>query len=280
MATLIIHQPQLSDAQRDALFAHFGDTQPYLKGQHWRLDVTDSPSNETLSQLRQQFSWDINRLPNDWTAHDIRLVLSDMDSTLINIECIDEIAGHLGIKAQISAITEAAMRGELDFSQSLTARVQQLNGTPLSALQSVYNERLALNPGAETLLAGLKAQDIRFALVSGGFTFFTDRLKERLGLDFTRANVLDFDPNLNMTGKVIGQIIGAEAKREFLFELCETLHIGSNQVIAIGDGANDLLMMQEAGLSIAYHAKPAVQVSADAVFNHRGLDAMLDFLKP
>jgi phosphoserine phosphatase len=201
-----------------------------------------------------------------------------MDSTLINIECIDEIADHLGIKPQIANITEAAMRGELNFEQSLTQRVHLLAGTPLHALETVYQERLKLNPGAETLIEQLKEQEIRFALVSGGFTFFTDRLKTRLGLDFTRANELEFDPNAHMTGHVNGGIIGAEAKREFLLELCENLNIGTNQAIAVGDGANDLRMMQDAGLSVAYHAKPAVQAAADTALNHRGLDAMLDFL--
>lgn len=277
MATLIIHQATLTEQQQAVLTHQFANA-PYVFAQHWRLELADTPSADTLNDLRIQLACDLNLIPDNLDTNAIRLVLSDMDSTLINIECIDEIAGHLGLKAQISAITEAAMRGELDFAQSLTARVAQLNGTPLSALEAVYNERLQLNTGAEHLIKGLKAQDIRFALVSGGFTFFTDRLQERLGLDFTRANVLEFDPNQNMTGKVIGKIIGAEAKREFLFELCETLGIGANQVIAIGDGANDLLMMQEAGLSIAYHAKPTVQASADAVFNYRGLDAMLDFV--
>jgi phosphoserine phosphatase len=221
---------------------------------------------------------DLNLLPEGFDGSQVKLVISDMDSTLINIECIDEIADYLGIKPQIAAITEAAMRGELNFEQSLTQRVGLLLGTPFSALQTVYDNRLQLNPGAEVLIDGLKQSGIKFALVSGGFTFFTDRLKTRLGLDFTRANELAFDPNNHMTGKVIGGIIGAEAKREFLLELCDQLGIGSNQAIAVGDGANDLLMMQEAGLSVAYHAKPAVQAAADTALNYRGLDAILDFL--
>jgi phosphoserine phosphatase len=277
MVTLIIHQEILTTEQHSLIETQFS-TQAYPKSQHWRVEITEAPSFEQLTQLRAQFAWDINLLPNRFLPEETRLVLSDMDSTLINIECIDEIAGHLGIKEQIASITEAAMRGELDFAQSLTARVQKLNGTPLSALETVYHEKLSLNPGAETLIQGLKTRDIRFALVSGGFTFFTDRLQQRLGLDFTRANVLAFDNNQQMTGEVIGDIIGAEAKRSFLFELCEQLNIKPHQVIAVGDGANDLLMMQEAGLSVAYHAKPTVQAQANTVLNHRGLDAMLDFI--
>ncbi len=277
MATLIIHQADLTEAQQQQL-THALAAQPYQYAQHWRVDMNNSPSPAALTQLRQTLACDINLLPDTLDTSAIKLVLSDMDSTLISIECIDEIADHLGIKPKIAAITEAAMRGELDFAQSLIARVEQLAGTPLSALQTVYDERLTLNPGAEMLITGLKVRHIPFALVSGGFTFFTDRLKTRLGLDFTRANELAFDPNLHMTGKVTGSIIGAEAKRDFLFELCDQLGIGCNQVIAMGDGANDLMMMQEAGLSVAYHAKPAVQASADVQLNHRGLDAVLDFL--
>ncbi|OYY22691.1 MAG: phosphoserine phosphatase SerB [Thiotrichales bacterium 35-46-9] len=170
------------------------------------------------------------------------------------------------------------MRGELNFEQSLTKRVALLKGTPLSALETVYQQRLKLNEGAEQLIEVTKARDIKFALVSGGFTFFTDRLQARLALDFTRANVLGFDDNQHTNGEVVGGIIGAEAKREFLLELCDQLGIGPNQAIAVGDGANDLRMMQDAGLSVAYHAKPTVQAAADTALNHRGLDAILDFL--
>lgn len=277
MATLIIHRNHLTAAEQDTLRGYFGA--PAIPvAQHHRLEVADTPSAEQLAQLRTAHAWDVNLLPEGFEPEQVKLLISDMDSTLISIECIDEIADHLGIKPQIASITEAAMRGELDFEGSLTQRVGLLAGTPLSALQAVYDERLKLNPGAELLIDGLKAKDIRFALVSGGFTFFTDRLKERLGLDYTRANQLAFDPNAHMTGKVVGGIIGAEAKREFLLELCEQLGIGPNQAIAVGDGANDLRMMQEAGLSVAYHAKPAIQAAADTALNHRGLDAMLDFL--
>lgn len=277
MATLIIHRPHLSEHEQQLLTQHFGQTAAPV-AQHHRIELNELPTTEQLTAARVAAAWDLNILPDGFEGNQVKLIISDMDSTLINIECIDEIGEYLGIKAQISHITEAAMRGELNFEQSLTQRVALLAGTPISALETVYNERLQLNEGAEKLLTHLKQQDIKFALVSGGFTFFTDRLKARLGLDFTRANELDFDPNAHTTGKIIGHIIGAEAKREFLLELCDQLNIGSNQTIAVGDGANDLRMMQDAGLSVAYHAKPTVQAAADTVLNHRGLDAMIDFL--
>lgn len=277
MATLIIHHPHLTSLQQQTLIEHFGSAATPLANHH-RIRLLSTPSIEHLNAVRALHAWDLNLLPDDFEGEQIKLIISDMDSTLINIECIDEIADHLGIKRQIADITEAAMRGELNFEQSLMQRVKLLSGTPLGALEAVYENRLQLNPGAEIMIDHFQKNDIRFALVSGGFTFFTDRLKARLGLDFTRANELEFDPNAHMTGHIIGNIIGAEAKRAFLLELCERLNIGTNQAIAVGDGANDLRMMQDAGLSVAYHAKPTVQAAADTALNHRGLDAMLDFL--
>jgi len=277
VATLIIHRTQLTEAEQQILATHWGQ-RAVAVAHHHRIELAETPSAESLNALRALSNWDINCLPETFDANQVKLIISDMDSTLINIECIDEIGEHLGIKAQISHITEAAMRGELNFEQSLTKRVALLQGTPLSALEMVYQQRLQLNEGAEKLIQSTQAQGIKFALVSGGFTFFTDRLKARLNLDFTRANVLGFDDQQQTNGQVVGGIIGAEAKREFLLELCDQLGIGPNQAIAVGDGANDLRMMQDAGLSVAYHAKPTVQAAADTALNHRGLDAILDFL--
>lgn len=272
MQTLIIHTPTLNDAQH-TLFKSVGDLQAC--NNHFRIECEIDA--EKLFELRHESELDINLLPAGFEGTNVKLLISDMDSTLIAIECIDEIADFMNIKPQVSEITEAAMRGELDFEGSLTKRVALLSGLNTDTLQNVHDERLKLNPGAEALISGLKAQSIKFALVSGGFTFFTDRLKERLGLDYARANVLsETDGKLN--GSVEGGIIGAQAKADFLHELCAELNIQPNQVIAAGDGANDLLMMQAAGLSVAYHAKPAVQAQASTVLNHRGLDAILDFL--
>ncbi|VAW44909.1 Phosphoserine phosphatase [hydrothermal vent metagenome] len=280
MATILIHSPTLTAQQQTTLQKTFEQSrleQPIQINNHFRMSVTETPTAQSLTELSQQIQLDINLLPENFKADDIKLVISDMDSTLISIECVDEIADFINVKAEVSAITEAAMRGELNFESSLIQRVNLLTGLNTSALQHVFDERLTLNPGADMWIQGLKTKNISFALVSGGFTFFTERLKQQLNLDYARANVLG-EANGKLTGKVIGNIIGAQAKADFLHELCQTLNIQPHQVIAVGDGANDLLMMKEAGLSIAYHAKPAVQKEALAAINYRGLDAILDFL--
>ncbi len=204
----------------------------------------------------------------------VGLVVMDMDSTLITIECIDEIADMYNLKPQVSAITEAAMRGEIDFAESLRRRVALLEGLEESALQRVYDERLLLSPGAETMLAKLKEHDIKTLLVSGGFVFFTERLKARLGLDFAQANTLEI-ANGKLTGKVLGNIVDAQAKADFLVHTRNELDLGGKQVIAMGDGANDLKMMTQASISIAYHAKPVVRSQASYAFNFVGLDGLV-----
>jgi phosphoserine phosphatase len=206
---------------------------------------------------------------------DFRLAVMDMDSTLITIECIDEIADMQGLKPQVSAITEAAMRGEIDFRESLTRRVALLKGLDVGALQRVYDERLRLSPGAEQLIEGFKAAGIKTLLVSGGFTFFADRVRERLGLDYATSNVLGVEGGM-LTGAVIGEIVDAHAKARRLLETCALLGCAPKQAIAIGDGANDLKMMAAAGLSVAYHAKPVVRAQASAAISHNGLDALLN----
>lgn len=275
MATIIIHSNALNFEQSKILERKFGKLSAVQN--HYRAEVETAPTHEQLVQLRQELALDINVLPANFDSQAVKLVISDMDSTLISIECVDEIADFINVKPQVAAITEAAMRGELNFEESLTERVSLLKGLETSALQHVYDERLTLNPGAETWIAGLKEQGIKFALVSGGFTFFTQRLQERLGIDFTRANVLEIEGH-QLSGRVVGDIVGAQAKADFLIELCDQMEILMSQTIAVGDGANDLMMMKEAGLSIAYHAKPTVQEQADTALNYRGLDAILDFI--
>jgi phosphoserine phosphatase len=206
---------------------------------------------------------------------DFGLVVMDMDSTLISIECIDEIADMQGLKPKVSAITEAAMRGEIDFSESLRRRVSLLEGLEDGALQRVYDERLQLNPGAEIMLAELKKHGIKTLLVSGGFTFFTERLKARVGLDFTHANTLEII-NGKLTGQVLGDIVDAQAKADWLNHTREQFDLHPEQVIAIGDGANDLKMMGQAGTSIAYHAKPIVRTQASFAFNFVGLNGLVN----
>jgi len=245
------------------------------KGCFYSLQTTQ---HIDLPSLREQLACDVSRLSEEFNGQEVRLLVTDMDSTLISIECIDEIADMLGIKPQVSAITEAAMRGELNFEESLTQRVKLLKGLPVEKLQRVYDERLSLNPGAEELIKYLKQSNIKLALVSGGFTFFTDKLKERLGLDYTLANTLDIKDGC-LTGQVSGDIIGAQSKADLLSNLSTQLQLEPHQVIAIGDGANDLLMLDIAGLSVAYHAKPTVQAQTDIQINVGGLETVIDLLK-
>ena len=216
-------------------------------------------------------------VPDDLTLDQIGLVVMDMDSTLIAIECIDEIADMQGIKPQVAAITESAMRGEIDFAESLRQRVALLRGLDESALQQVYDERLKLNPGAEFMLDKLKNAHVKTLLVSGGFNFFTDRLKAKLGLDFTQANTLEI-VNGKLTGKVLGNILDADAKADWLQRTMKTLRLNKKQVVAMGDGANDLKMMATAGTGVAYHAKPLVQAQASFSLNYSGLEGLIGLL--
>ncbi|MBC7991939.1 MAG: phosphoserine phosphatase SerB [Rhizobacter sp.] len=211
---------------------------------------------------------------------DFKLIAFDMDSTLINIECVDEIADAAGRKAEVAAITEAAMRGEItDYKESLRRRVTLLKGVPVSAMEQVLNERLRLNPGAQALVEGCLAVGMKTLLVSGGFTFFTDHVRDRLKIDFTRSNVLEVIDGA-LTGRMVdqpwGDICDGEEKRRMLLATCAQLGITPAQAIAMGDGANDLPMMGEAGLSVAYHAKPKVREQAMVAINTGGLDRLLE----
>jgi phosphoserine phosphatase len=210
---------------------------------------------------------------------DFGLVAFDMDSTLINIECIDEIADAVGRRAEVAAITEAAMRGEIaDFKDSLRRRLALLAGTPAAALQQVHDERLRFNPGVEAFVAACRARGLKTLLVSGGFTYFADRVRERLGIDFARSNALEI-ANGQLTGRLLpqcwGEIVDGAEKRRTLLEAASLLGLAPQQCIAVGDGANDLPMMQAAGLSIAFHAKPAVQAQAQLAITAGGMDQAL-----
>ena len=214
---------------------------------------------------------------------DFGLIAFDMDSTLINIECIDEIADAVGRKAEVAAITEAAMRGEIvDFKDSLRRRVALLKGVSVASMNEVYRERLKLNPGAAELVGACKAAGMKILLVSGGFTFFTDRIRDQLGIDYTRSNVLEIE-NGFLTGRLVdqpwGDICDGEEKRRMLLETCSQLGINPLQTIAVGDGANDLPMMGAAGLSVAFHAKPRVREQAMVAINEGGLDRLLELMK-
>jgi len=209
---------------------------------------------------------------------DLKLLAMDMDSTLITIECIDELGDLAGKKAEIAAITEKAMRGKLDFAGALSRRVAALAGLPEDSLNRVYEERLELTPGAEALLKACKQHGVKLLLVSGGFTFFTERLKARLGLDYTISNRLEIE-NGRLTGKVLGDIVGADAKAAKFLEVMSELKAKRVQTVAIGDGANDLKMMAEAGLSVAFRAKPVVRAQADCAISWSGLDAVVNLFE-
>ena len=215
---------------------------------------------------------------------DFKLIAFDMDSTLINIECVDEIADAAGRKAEVAAITEAAMRGEItDYKDSLRRRVALLKGVTVAHMQSVIDERLRLNPGAADLVAACKTAGLKVLLVSGGFTFFTDHVRDRLGIDWTRSNVLEVAGGV-LTGRMVdqtwGDICDGEEKRKTVLATCADMGIAPTQAIAMGDGANDLPMMGVAGLSVAYHAKPAVREKAMVAINSGGLDRLLEVLTP
>jgi phosphoserine phosphatase len=228
----------------------------------------------------------VQNLPSALKLSDYKLIAFDMDSTLINIECVDEIADAAGRKAEVAAITEAAMRGEItDYKDSLRQRVALLKGVTVAHLEEVYTLRLQLNPGAEALVKACKAAGLKVLLVSGGFTFFTDRIRERLGIDFARSNVLEVESGPNcgqLTGRMVdqpwGDICDGAEKRRTLLEVSTLLGIEPQQCIAMGDGANDLPMMGVAGLSVAYHAKPAVRAQAHVAINSGGLDRLLEVL--
>ncbi|MDN2671535.1 phosphoserine phosphatase SerB [Janthinobacterium sp. SUN026] len=231
----------------------------------------------TIEVAAQAAQLDATYMMGQRELSEFKLVAMDMDSTLITIECIDEIADMQGLKPQVAAITEAAMRGELDFSSSLKQRVALLEGLDASALQRVYDERLKLSPGAETMLAAVQKAGLKTLLVSGGFTFFTERLKERLGLDYTHANELEIVDG-KLTGKVLGGIVDAEEKQRTVERVCAELGISPSEAIVMGDGANDLKMMGIAGLSVAFRAKPVVRSQADVALNFVGLDGLLNVL--
>ncbi len=238
------------------------------------MEHQDPPSREFSPGLV------IRNIRPPLALHDFGLAAFDMDSTLINIECVDEIAAAAGRKEQVAAITEAAMRGEIsDYKESLRQRVALLRGVSVRSVEAVYTTRLQLNPGAGELVAACKAAGMKLLLVSGGFTFFTDRIRDRLGMDFTRSNVLEVDQG-QLTGRLVdqpwGDICDGEEKKRMLLATCEELGLAPHQAIAVGDGANDLPMMGVSGLSVAYHAKPKVREQAMVAINTGGLDRLLE----
>jgi phosphoserine phosphatase len=240
------------------------------------IDATPA-LKKTIEAAAEAAGIDATFIDADRSLADFGLVAMDMDSTLITIECIDEIADMQGLKPQVSNITEAAMRGELDFAESLKRRVALLEGLPVGALERVYAERLQLSMGAQAMLDGVQKAGLKTLLVSGGFTFFTERLKSRLKLDYVHANVLE-EQDGKLTGRVVGGIVDAEEKMRTVLRVCAELGIEPKQAIVMGDGANDLRMMSIAGLSVAFRAKPVVRAQAAVALNFTGLDGLLTIL--
>jgi phosphoserine phosphatase len=237
--------------------------------------LSPARKRDGVAELCAEAGIDFGFVPIEQQLERVRLVAMDMDSTLITIECIDEIADLQGIKPQIAAITESAMRGEIDFLESLTRRVALLAGLDEAALARVYDERLKVSPGAERMLAAFANAGAKTLLVSGGFTFFTERLKARLGLDHTLASTLEIVDG-RLTGRIAGEIVDGQKKAAVFTRLARELRGGDGLSVAIGDGANDLPMLQSADVSVAYHAKPIVRAHTTYAIDHCGLDAVLN----
>jgi len=230
---------------------------------------------EAVAAFCLEAGLDFAFVPRDRRLERVRLVAFDMDSTLITIECIDEIADMQGIKADVAAITASAMRGEIDFRESLQRRVALLAGLPVAALERVYDERLALSPGAERMLEGFGRVGAETLLVSGGFTFFTERLKSRLGIDRTAASTLQMAEG-RLTGRISGEVVDASAKAAAFAARRDAVRGSDGLTVAIGDGANDLPMLRLADVSVAYRAKPVVRAETTDAIDHCGLDAVLN----
>ena len=238
-------------------------------------DASRTPEFAALIPLIEAEKLDWVFVDRSRQLSDFGLIAFDMDSTLITIECIDELADFAGKKEEVSAVTEAAMRGEIDYRESLRRRLSLLAGLDARVLARVYGERLLLSPGARELLEAAQKAGLRTAILSGGFTYFTERLRIELGFDFATSNELEISGG-KLTGRVAGDIVDAAAKAHHLARLTDELGLKKEQVIACGDGANDLLMMAQAGLSVAFHAKPATRAKADVAINFGGLDSLLN----
>lgn len=280
MSHLILQSPSLTAAHVEQIAAIVSAAGVQELGPTAvRLLEADAGQQPEVAARCEQYRIDYAFLPHIDLLRDCRILAMDMDSTLVSIECIDEIADAVGRKAEVAAITEAAMRGEIrDFAESLRRRVALLEGVPESALLEVYEQRLRLNPGAERLVATVKQHGLKTLLVSGGFTFFTERLRERLGLDACHANVLEVAGG-RLTGRVLGDIVDARGKAMHLAALAEELGATRDQIIAVGDGANDLQMMALARYSVAYRAKPIVREQAAFALNYSPLDAILNWFR-
>jgi phosphoserine phosphatase len=274
---LVAQGAAMTAAQAMELARLAGSTRVVKIAEHaWRIH--NAAPADGIALFCENARIDFAFVPEGRRFADLKLLAMDMDSTLINIECIDELGDFAGRKAEVAAITAQAMRGELDYPQSLKKRVAVLAGLDESVLERVYAERLRLTPGAEALIAECKAHGMKLLLVSGGFTFFTERLRSRLGLDYTVSNRLEISGG-KLTGRLLGDIVDADAKAAKFSAVANELRATQEQTVAIGDGANDLKMMRQAGFSIAFHAKPVVRAQASCALNFSGLDGVLNLFE-
>ena len=274
---LVVQGPALASGDLDAL-ALLAKPRAVVQLAAHAFRLTGAMKNEGIAPLCEA-----RRIDHAWMEEgrrfaDLRLLAMDMDSTLITIECIDELGDFAGRKAEIAAITAQAMRGEIEYKESLRRRVKALAGLPETSLMDVYDQRLRLTPGADALIAACKKHGMQLLLVSGGFTFFTERLKARLGLDHTISNVLEVKAG-KLTGELVGAVVDADAKAAKFREVLFSLRARKDQTVAIGDGANDLNMMAEAGVSVAFHAKPVVRAQATCALSWCGLDAVVNLFE-
>jgi phosphoserine phosphatase len=274
---LIAQGPSITPAQADELARLAGTTRAEQLAPH-AFRLRNAAPNDSIAPWCEARRIDHAFMPEGRRFADLKLLAMDMDSTLITIECIDELGDLAGKKAEIAAITAQAMRGEIAYPQSLRRRVAAIAGLEETALARVYEERLKLTPGAEALLKACKQSGVKLLLVSGGFTFFTERLRERLGIDHTISNVLEVKRG-KLTGALVGDIVDADAKAAKFRAVLRELNATKEQSVAIGDGANDLKMMHEAGISIAFRAKPVVRAQASCALNWSGLDAVLNLFE-
>jgi len=274
---LVVQGPALSKTEAGALAAMINAGSMDRIAEHaYRLKkIKLTLSVEAWCEARRiDHAW----MPERRRFADLKLLAMDMDSTLITIECIDELGGMAGKKEEIAGITAQAMRGEIDYPESLRRRVALLAGLQESALERVYQEKLRLTPGAEALLAACKKHGVKVLLVSGGFTFFTERLKGRLGLDYTISNTLEIHHG-RLTGNLSGGLVDAHGKAAKFVSLLKEIRATKEQSVAIGDGANDLKMMAEAGISVAFRAKPVVRAQASCALNWSGLDGVVNLFE-
>jgi phosphoserine phosphatase len=266
----------------DVIANQLGSVQMKERGNRIAWLGLEEPSLELRIQLQAQcsgYATDSVWLKMGQSFSDFSLIAMDMDSTLITIECIDELADYCGKKAEVAAITEATMRGEItDYDTSLRQRVALLAGLSTKALDAVYRDRLRFSRGAKQLVETAKAHGLKTLLVSGGFTYFTSRVQQELGIDYARSNELEIE-NGHLTGRVVGEIVNAAVKAQEVKFRCQELGVAATKAITVGDGANDMKMMAVSGFSVAYHAKPAVHARANAAIHHGGLDTLAEWLK-